>query len=266
MPSSSSSFGSWYEQQQAAENGDAAPSSSSWFSLDTEQMLPLFNSESLQGFSFESMKQSMEAQMPKKILGMGYQQRFKVRIGISASFGFASSISHPKSFIPSTAFFQVFCSLLFLSALFFALAFFVGVPMLAVKPQKFALSFTCGSLTFIASFGILKGPYEHLVSMFAAERMFFTTIYMGSMFLTLYLTCTKGGLKGYALVLISSAVQLVALLWYLVSFLPGGTMGLSVVSRAIWAMLKPLVSACLQMQTMCVSACLAYFVRSSSSS
>lgn len=80
------SFGSWYDQQRAAESGEAAAetSSLSWFppsafSLEgSEQVLPLFNSESLQGFSFESMKQSMEAQMPQKILGMGYQQRFKV--------------------------------------------------------------------------------------------------------------------------------------------------------------------------------------------
>jgi len=78
MSSSSSSFGSWYDEQRAAENGDADPSSSSWFSIDSDQVLPLFNSENLPGFSFESMKQSMEAQMPKKIMGMGYQQRFKV--------------------------------------------------------------------------------------------------------------------------------------------------------------------------------------------
>jgi hypothetical protein len=78
------SFGSWYDQQRAAENGeDAAATSSSIFSsfgMDSEQILPLFNSESLQGFSFENMKASMEAQMPKKILGMGYQQRFKVSL------------------------------------------------------------------------------------------------------------------------------------------------------------------------------------------
>ena len=77
MPSSSS-FGSWYEEQKA-ENGDGS-SNSSWFNIDSEEVLPLFNSESLQGFSFDGMKQSMEAQMPKKILGMGYQQRFKVGI------------------------------------------------------------------------------------------------------------------------------------------------------------------------------------------
>lgn len=79
MPSSRSSFGSWYDEQKAAENGEGS-SNSSWLSMsiDTEQTLPLFNSENLPGFSIDSITQSMEAQMPKKILGMGYQQRFKV--------------------------------------------------------------------------------------------------------------------------------------------------------------------------------------------
>ena len=69
-----SSFGQWYEDQKAGEDGDGG--NSSWF--DSEQVLPLFNTEGMQTLSFEGMKQSMEAQMPKKILGMGYQQRFKV--------------------------------------------------------------------------------------------------------------------------------------------------------------------------------------------
>ncbi|KAG7356488.1 hypothetical protein IV203_001174 [Nitzschia inconspicua] len=234
------SFGSWYDQQRAAENGEsgAGEANSSFFSsfsMDSEQILPLFNTESLQGFSFDSMKQSMEAQMPKKILGMGYQQRFKV-----------------------------FCALLLLSALFFALAFFVGVPVLAMRPQKFALSFTCGSLTFMMSFAIMKGPKEHLLTLFSGDRMLFTTIYLGSMFTTLYLTCTKGGLRGYALVIISSVVQMIALIWYLVSFLPGGTMGLQLVFRAICSMLQPVISTCLKLQGKCLSACLGYFSRSSS--
>jgi hypothetical protein len=93
------SFGSWYEQQQQRSNdsgdytttgggtaagteGNSSLFFSSFATMDSEQLLPLFNSESLSGFSFESMKQSMEAQMPKKILGMGYQQRFKVSLYI----------------------------------------------------------------------------------------------------------------------------------------------------------------------------------------
>ena len=232
-----SSFGKWYEDQQAAENGGAGASSSSWFD-SSEEGLPLFQSIDLQAnlgnFSLDSMKQSMEAQMPKKILGMGYQQRFKV-----------------------------FCAMLFLSALFFALAFFVGVPMLTVKPQKFALSFTCGSLMFMGSFGILKGPAEHLKSMFTPDRMFFTTIYLGSMFVTLYLTFTKGGIKGYTMVMSASIVQLVALLWYLISFLPGGTAGLAVVSRIVCSMLQPIIGACLRFQAKVVALCVQHCCRRS---
>jgi len=100
----SSNFGQWYEDQQRAEDG-GTESSSSWFSSSAES-LPLFlSSENMP--SFASMRQSMEAQMPKKIMGMGYQQRFKV-----------------------------FCALLFLSALFFALAFFVGMPMVRRKRSR----------------------------------------------------------------------------------------------------------------------------------
>ena len=70
----SSSFGKWYEEQKAEEAGTG--SSSSWF--ESEQVLPLFSTEGMPNLSFDSMKTAMEAQMPKKILGMGYQQRFKV--------------------------------------------------------------------------------------------------------------------------------------------------------------------------------------------
>ena len=83
----SSSFGSWYDQQRAAENGGegggtdgSSDSMMSWFGIESTDTLPLFNSTeggAMQGYSFDGMKQAMEAQMPKKILGMGYQQRFK---------------------------------------------------------------------------------------------------------------------------------------------------------------------------------------------
>ena len=161
---------------------------------------------------------------------------------------------------------QVFCAMLFLSALFFALAFFVGLPAIAVRPQKFALSFTCGSLLFMGSFGILKGPVEHLKSMFQSDQLFFTTVYMGSMLATLHLTFSKGGIQGYVLVLSACAVQLVSLLWYLISFLPGGTMGLTLVTRAICTMLQPVIKVICRLQAKCVSICLGFCLRRSSSS
>ncbi|EEC51002.1 predicted protein, partial [Phaeodactylum tricornutum CCAP 1055/1] len=218
----STGFGNWNEERKAKENGEAPSNGSSW-SLGSDQLLPLFNTESI---SWDSMKSSMESQMPKKIMGMGYQQRFKV-----------------------------FCALLFLSALFFALAFFIGVPLLVTRPQKFAISFTMGSITFMGSFGILKGPMEHLQSMFAADRLYFSFLYIGSMAMTLYFTFTHGGASGYLLVMAASAVQLVCLFWYLISFLPGGAAGLQYVFAAMGHILKPALVVCAQFQAVCVAKC-----------
>jgi hypothetical protein len=142
--------------------------------------------------SLSSMRSTLESQLPSKIMGMNYQQRL-----------------------------QVFVVALLVSALFFALAFIVGLPLITVRPQKFALSFTMGSITFMSSFAILKGPYEHFKTLLSGDRLHFTAVYIGSMILTIYLTFTAGGMEGYVLVLGASGMQLVALVWYLVTFLPG---------------------------------------------
>jgi hypothetical protein len=74
-----SGFGKWYEEKKNEELGDHNNGSSSWFGgAMADQVLPLFNTDNLTPISWESMKSSMEQQMPKKILGMGYQQRFQV--------------------------------------------------------------------------------------------------------------------------------------------------------------------------------------------
>jgi Got1/Sft2-like family len=253
----SSGFGKWYEDQQQTERNGGSSSTSSWF--DSES-LPLFNMENMPGISLESMRESMEAQMPRKILGMGYQQRFQVGLTIGST---CSTWIVSPSHLSLHDINQVFCALLVISIVFFALAFFVGLPTIALKPQKFALSFTCGSLTFMGSFGILKGPMEHLKSMFAGDRLLFTTIYFGSMLATLYLTFSKGGLQGYVLVLSASAVQVVALIWYLISFLPGGAMGLTLVTRVVCSMLQPVFKVCCRLQAMCMSSCVGFFMRAS---
>lgn len=74
---------------------------------------------------------------------------------------------------------------------------------------------------------------------------------------------TKGGVKGYAMVMSASGVQLVSLLWYLISFLPGGTAGLGVISKIVCSMLQPVLKGCLVMQAKLVSVCVQYCCRRS---
>mmetsp|Transcript_566 Transcript_566/g.776 ORF Transcript_566/g.776 Transcript_566/m.776 type:complete len:246 (+) Transcript_566:86-823(+) len=235
---SSTSFGQWYDDQKG-DSGDSdnatSSSSSSLFGISMGDMdtLPLFGTDASQ-FSFANMKSSMEAQMPQQILGMNYQQRFKF-----------------------------FCALLFLSGLFFVLAFTVGLPMITFRPQKFALSFTFGSLTFMGSFGILTGPAAHFSSMLTAERLPFTVVYVASMLSTLYFTFTVGGPSGYVLVLGASGCQLLALLWYLISFLPGGSAGLSMLLRGMAQILKPVMIGCAKCQAAVMARIFGYATGSS---
>ena len=224
-----SGFGDWYkEQQQQQQHHQAGNESNSGGMLDgilSQESLPLFFTETTGALNanISSLTSSLEAQLPQKVLGMNYQQRFKV-----------------------------FIICLFISGLFFSLAFFVGLPMITVRPQKFAISFTFGSLSFMSSFAILKGPTNHFMGMLSKDRIAFTTAYLLSMFATVYLTFTAGGVKGYVLVLSASALQLVALLWYLMTFIPGGTNGLKVVGAGMIKILQPVLIA--------ISACCRSFV------
>jgi len=138
----------------------------------------------------------------------------------------------------------MFCALLCLSGLFFTLGFTVGIPMITIRPQKFALCFTFGSLTFMGSFAILRGPETHIKGMLAQDRLAFTIFYVGSMLMTLYFTFSVRGVSGYVSVLFASAMQLLALLWYLITFLPGGAQGMKVLTSAIASLLKPLIVGC----------------------
>lgn len=117
-----------------------------------------------------------------------------------------------------------------------------------VRPQKFALSFTLGSLTFMGSFAILRGPAAHFAGMLTPDRWPFTLVYVTSMGATLYLTLNEGGVHGYVAVLAASGVQCVALLWYLAAFLPGGSQGMKMLMSAIMTALRPVI----MVMTQCV--------------
>lgn len=63
---------------------------------------------------------------------------------------------------------------------------FLTLPLLAIKPRKFAVAFSLGSLLFMLGFAILSGPMAHLKHIVGKERLPFTAAYLGSLALTLY--------------------------------------------------------------------------------
>lgn len=120
-----------------------------------------------------------------------------------------------------------FSACLAAAALLFALCFFL-LPVLATKPRKFATIWSLASLLFVISFGILQGPVNYLLHLVSPQRIGFTLAYFGSIVGTLVFSM---GLHSTILTFIAVVVQMVAAVWYTVSYFPMGTQSLKFASR-----------------------------------
>ncbi|KAJ1821971.1 protein transport protein sft2 [Coemansia sp. RSA 2671] len=108
-------------------------------------------------------------------------------------------------------------------ALFCYMLAFMALPLMIVSPQKFATAFSLGSLSTIAAIALLRGPRAHTQHMVSRERLAFTLTYFGSVFFTLFFSAIAHTYLG---TLFFVVIQIVALVWYVVSYFPGGTAGL----------------------------------------
>jgi len=102
------------------------------------------------------------------------------------------------------------------------------LPLLLINPRKFSLLFSLGSAFTMSSFSFLWGPYQHMVHLLSKERLPFTTIYVSTLALTLYFAM---GLQSAILTPIAAVAQVVALTWFVVSYIPGGQTGLRFMTK-----------------------------------
>ncbi|CAK8671696.1 uncharacterized protein LOC143465743 [Clavelina lepadiformis] len=101
-------------------------------------------------------------------------------------------------------------------------------PFLLLKARKFALLYSLGSIFMISSFSFLWGPLNHAKHLLSKDRLPFTIAYFGSLFATLYFAMW---LKSSTFTAIAAVIQIIALLWYLISYIPGGQTGLMFISK-----------------------------------
>ncbi|EGW31983.1 uncharacterized protein SPAPADRAFT_55556 [Spathaspora passalidarum NRRL Y-27907] len=92
-------------------------------------------------------------------------------------------------------------------------------PILSLKPRKFALLWSLGSIFFLISFGVLQGFKPYMEHLFSSTRLIFTVVFVSSIILTLI---SSVSLKSTLLSIIFAVIQLGAALWYTVSYFPMG--------------------------------------------
>ncbi|XP_033109077.1 protein transport protein SFT2-like [Anneissia japonica] len=116
-----------------------------------------------------------------------------------------------------------FFTLLLMGVFCFVMAGFIA-PFIVLKSRKFALLYTMGSLFTISSFSLLWGPWAHLKHLCSIQRLPFTVAYFGTMTATLYFAMVT---KSAGLTSICAICQVIALCWYIISYIPGGQTGLT---------------------------------------
>lgn len=153
-----------------------------------------------------------------------------------------SAVASGEAFsIPSGMQLAYFFAFLAGGGVFLLMSFMIFLPVIILSPSKFALSFTLGSLCIMAGFMQLRGWRQQMQHMLSQDRLPYSAAYVGSVFATLYAALM---MHSYLLSLVCSGLQVVALLYYLMSYFPGGAQGVKfMLSMAYTAMLKCFASA-----------------------
>ena len=106
------------------------------------------------------------------------------------------------------------------------------IPVLVLKARKFALLYTMGSLFFLMSFSALWGPVNHLKHLFSGDRILFSAVYFLTIAATLYFSMWK---RSFFMTIICAVIQILAMVWYIISYIPGGQTGLKFFSKVFYS-------------------------------
>lgn len=117
------------------------------------------------------------------------------------------------------------------------------IPMIIIKSRKFVLLFSMGSVFFMASFSLLWGLKNHLKHLANISRLPFTLSYLLSLIATIYYALI---VKSVTFTLIFAVLQISSLIWYLISFLPGGQTGFKFFVKIFYSLVSKTVSTTLQ--------------------
>merc|ERR1740117_1219519 len=98
---------------------------------------------------------------------------------------------------------------------------FSALPLILIAPHKFASVFTMGSLCILGSFAALKGFDALFSHLFSKVRLTFSLGYTGSIAGTIWASMWY---QSTLLTMVFCGLQISGLVWFFVSYIPGGTM------------------------------------------
>ncbi|OBA28965.1 SFT2-domain-containing protein [Hanseniaspora valbyensis NRRL Y-1626] len=119
--------------------------------------------------------------------------------------------------------------IMFLASCFCFTVCILLLPVLSMKPRKFALLWSMGSFLFITSFGVIRGPYTYIKHLFSRDRMVFTVAFFLSFVAVIYFSVV---VQSSILSVVAILIESISLIYYVVSYFPFGRGALTWISSA----------------------------------
>uniref|UniRef100_A0AAV1UST4 Vesicle transport protein n=1 Tax=Peronospora matthiolae TaxID=2874970 RepID=A0AAV1UST4_9STRA len=157
-------------------------------------------------------------------------------------FGRKSASNRSGLAVPSMSWnarFKYFVGMTLLGMLFFGMAS-IFLPLIMIRPSKFALSFTLGSMCCMSAVAMLKGPAAYAVELVQPNRLLLTSAYFVTLGCTLYSCLILGD---YVFVVLSSVLQLMTLGSFALSAFPSGPSSLRAFTTLFWKSARSMVQA-----------------------
>jgi hypothetical protein len=103
------------------------------------------------------------------------------------------------------------------------------LPVIILSPYKFVLCFSFGSLIILTSFIFVYGTKKYFEILFSQQRFAFTCLFLGSIILGIIFAWSQY----FLLSILCSIFQLISLIVFTLSFIPGGKAGISFIGRMV---------------------------------
>ena len=120
----------------------------------------------------------------------------------------------------------IFMSLLSIGCFLLCISIFL-VPLIITAPSKFSMCFGLGSVLILISFLFYHGTKNYIIKLFEKKRFVITILFICSIIFGLIFSIGKH----YFISLLCSLFQLISLILFILTFLPGGKYGINCIKR-----------------------------------
>lgn len=149
--------------------------------------------------------------------------------------------------------------LLIASGVFIALAIVIGLPTLLVRPTKFVVCITIATLLAAGSVIVVQKPSVFFANLLTGNPS--NTAPVAGLGLSLLFTIYVAiFVHRYIFVLAAGVLEVLCLFYYLATFIPGGTKGLSILLKASYLVVSTALKPCIFVVKKTLSACLSRYL------